>query len=168
MNEKLNQYVRLILNEELRKVVGDYLKGFGEELYNCPASTAFHHAYRGGLVDHTAEMCKLGLFFLECPDFWGVNKDYLLASIILHDLGKIGRYEFRGEKIVHSSLENIKEHEWKAVNDLGDKLPEEVQRAILSHMGGWSETGFYPDDLLSAVVASVDLISSRLEGKFVA
>jgi len=168
--EKLEHYVFLIGDEELREGVKKYIEYKGEELFRSPASRRHHHAYEGGLVNHIIQVCEIGRHIIQAFGL-NVNLDYYLVSAILHDMGKVGKYRWDGEEKtwVHNT-----ENMYSRIDDSYDAilnftrvtgviLPKEIQLAILSHMGGWSTTGVYPDTLLSAVLHSADLISSRLE-----
>lgn len=151
LNPKLGQYAAKIGNDALRNAVLCHLSSLEPDLSWCPASSKFHHAYPGGLVDHTAEVCLIGEKIMMSAGL-NVNLDYFYAAALLHDAGKI-----------HWTTP---EHERGVITDLaasGLEIPVEVEEAILGHMGGWSKTGVYPDKLLGAVLHAADLISSRLE-----
>ncbi len=56
------------------------------QLSRAPAGKTWHHAYLGGLLEHTltvAELCRLA-----APFYPKVNVDLLITGAILHDLGK--------------------------------------------------------------------------------
>jgi len=54
----------------------------------CTGGKAIHHAYRGGLLEHTLSMVRIAA--LLC-DHYGplLNQDLLLTGTTLHDLGKV-------------------------------------------------------------------------------
>ncbi|NLU40788.1 MAG: HD domain-containing protein [Firmicutes bacterium] len=57
-----------------------------------PAAIRHHHAYMGGLLEHTvgvAAMCKSARGFYQ-----GVHGDLLMAGAILHDIGKLEAYDY--------------------------------------------------------------------------
>ena len=83
ISERLNT----IENKNLTKLVSALLKRYGQDFYEYQAAAKIHHAYVGGLATHTYEMLKLGVEV--CKLFKEVNYDYLIAGIIIHDLGKI-------------------------------------------------------------------------------
>ncbi|HYF50928.1 MAG TPA: 3'-5' exoribonuclease YhaM family protein [Planctomycetota bacterium] len=56
-----------------------YMKG--------PAATAVHHAWVGGLVEHVLSAAKTAQAIAEQRPF--LNRDLLIAGVILHDIGKI-------------------------------------------------------------------------------
>ncbi|VEN74947.1 HD family phosphohydrolase [Candidatus Desulfarcum epimagneticum] len=58
----------------------------------APAAKSMHHAYIGGLLEHTLSMCllidKIGRHYA------GINTDLLLVGAALHDIGKIREFEW--------------------------------------------------------------------------
>jgi 3'-5' exoribonuclease len=56
-----------------------------------PASKLYHHAYRGGLLEHTHRVVQLARSLL--PHFPELNGDLVLAGTILHDMGKLKELE---------------------------------------------------------------------------
>jgi len=51
-----------------------------------PAAKNVHHAYIGGLLEHTFSVVRLAAIM---GDYYKVNKDLLIAGAIFHDIGKI-------------------------------------------------------------------------------
>ena len=60
----------------------------------CPASTAGHHAELGGLLKHTCEVAHIGLSIAKL--YPAADQDLVLAGILLHDIGKLESYRWRG------------------------------------------------------------------------
>lgn len=87
MRERIRVAVDAFQSEDLRKLVGEMLKMAGKELDYYPAAMRMHHAERGGLLHHTTSMMKLAEGVLECYPY--LNRDLLMAGVIIHDLGKI-------------------------------------------------------------------------------
>ena len=163
---KIENALKLVQDPHLRGcsfLYLDKLKMMGFD--HAPASRGVHHAYDGGLRDHTEEMIDLALHLVKkVPN---INLDYLIVAIVFHDAGKTQLYIKVDDHYEHNSLIENKDHSLVPVDDwayLGYSMPEEVRLAILSHMGGWSVTGVYPDRLLDTIVCAADLISSRLKG----
>jgi len=73
------------LRRVLRAVFGD--EEFFSRFVKCPGARAHHHAYLGGLVEHTlavATVCRaLG------PLYDQVDTDLLVTAALLHDIGKV-------------------------------------------------------------------------------
>ena len=93
-NEMFSELVS-VLNENLSdeyiiKLADKFLKdeNYVKMLKSMPAAKSIHHAYIGGLLEHTLGMLKIGVFL--AGHYGGyVVKDVLLASILLHDAGKM-------------------------------------------------------------------------------
>ena len=53
---------------------------------NAPAAIALHHAYLGGLLEHTLSVMELGNVIL--PLYPQLDSDLVLTALFLHDIGK--------------------------------------------------------------------------------
>ena len=74
-------------DEDLKKLTRGMLELAGEKLKWFPAAQRMHHAERSGLLHHTTDMLKLAESLLAIYPW--LNRDLLLAGVIIHDLGKI-------------------------------------------------------------------------------
>jgi len=163
---ELNAFLDKIVNEDLRRAVDRYLRCY-PDFYSVPASLSHHHVFTGGTLVHTLEVCSMGLKIIESCNL-DVDEDWFLAAAILHDVGKVDEYEWSDEehKWVRKTKKQRIDHSLKPILNFQIlteyELPKSIQLAILSHMGGWSQTSVYPDDLLSALLHSCDLLSSRI------
>lgn len=86
---ELNAFVESISHERLRETVATVLTnlpGFNE----TPGAISMHHAYRGGLLEHTVHMARACKALL--PLYPEVHEDLALAGIIVHDAGKVDEY----------------------------------------------------------------------------
>ena len=69
----------------LRQVFGD--KDFFARFCSCPGSQSYHHAYLGGLLEHTIAVAQLCRGVAESyPD---ADSDLLVTAALLHDIGKV-------------------------------------------------------------------------------
>ena len=78
-HRKLKETVLLIVNQ------------IEDKLLTWPAALHNHHSLRSGLLYHTLTMLQAGEALLQIYTF--LNKDLLLAGIILHDIAKIEEIE---------------------------------------------------------------------------
>lgn len=98
MLKELRDIILSIANPQLKSLL-DYFfsdEDFVSRFSTAPAAQRIHHAYIGGLLEHTlssAKMCDA-----LCPQFPTVDRDLLLTAAILHDAGKIE--EFRWDKSI--------------------------------------------------------------------
>jgi 3'-5' exoribonuclease len=121
---------------------------FGERklmaaMKKAPAAKAMHHAYVGGLLEHTLGVARLadsisGLY----P---GLDRSLLLAGALLHDIGKLKEFSFdsfpfeysdRGRLVGHMVLgiEMIQE-KINGISGFPEDLGDRLKHLILSHHG---------------------------------
>lgn len=71
-----------------------------ERFFTCPAARNNHHAYIGGLLEHSLEVTRLWLSFAEQPALEGiVSRDLGIVGALIHDAGKIHEYVWEGVPI---------------------------------------------------------------------
>ena len=87
MMAEIRETVQGFRSENLRKLTEGMLEQTGKDLYWFPAAQRMHHAERSGLLHHTTDMLKLAKAMLEIYPW--LNRDLLLAGVILHDLAKM-------------------------------------------------------------------------------
>jgi 3'-5' exoribonuclease len=68
---------------------------FREQFRRAPCSRAGHHAFLGGLLEHTVAVATLANEL--CLIHPGLNPDLLLTAALLHDVGKIREFELGAE-----------------------------------------------------------------------
>ncbi|MBN2417194.1 HD domain-containing protein [bacterium] len=64
----------------------------GRRFREAPGGKLWHHAYSGGLIEHTlsvAAVCEA-----MCLQYTGIDRDLLITGALLHDIGKIEEYTF--------------------------------------------------------------------------
>jgi 3'-5' exoribonuclease len=77
----------------LRNLLGD--ARLRADLRRSPCSRTGHHAYLGGLLEHTVAVATLALE--TCTLHAKLDQDLLLTAAIAHDLGKIREYDLGAE-----------------------------------------------------------------------
>ncbi len=63
------------------------------DFFKYPAAKSIHHAFIGGLAEHTLNMLRLSEKFI---DMYALDRDLLWMGIILHDYSKINELECYG------------------------------------------------------------------------
>lgn len=89
LEEKLHKYVDSVKNEYLNKLLRCFFdnKKFMTGFKTASAAKTVHHAYIGGLLEHSvtvADICEA--LILIYPT---VNRDLLITAALCHDIGKI-------------------------------------------------------------------------------
>lgn len=94
MWKRLNEILKGIKHAELAALVQEFLAD--AELMNkfrrAPAASSMHHAYIGGLLEHTLALLELGLVVI--PRYPKLSLDLVLAGLFLHDIGKAAELSF--------------------------------------------------------------------------
>src|SRR6266581_3831197 len=85
--EFILQTTRTIVDPRLRALCDAFLKEWGERFRRTAAARNYHHARRGGLIEHTAQMMRVALKIAAL--YPALNVDLLLAGILFHDCGKL-------------------------------------------------------------------------------
>ncbi len=71
----------------LRGLLGEIFSGSRwEQFIRNPAAKRFHHAYIGGLLEHSVDVAEVALSIAATVP--GVDKDMIIAGALLHDIGK--------------------------------------------------------------------------------
>jgi 3'-5' exoribonuclease len=92
----------------LRQLVESILTKYRAEILTCPAARHNHHAFVGGLLEHTLSVTKTCIFLADkYADYYAdmqppLNKGMVAAGAILHDIGKLREYDRRPEGAVFS------------------------------------------------------------------
>ncbi|MDI3281362.1 MAG: HD domain-containing protein, partial [Bacillota bacterium] len=108
--------------DELRKSIADpgyralveavFTPDFLGRFAGAPAAQRYHHAYRGGLLEHTVNVASIASRLAEV--YPQADRDLLVAGALLHDAGKVAElqqglgggisYTTAGRLLTHSVL----------------------------------------------------------------
>jgi 3'-5' exoribonuclease len=83
----VRESVAEITDPRLRALAEAFLAEWGDRFRRTAAARNYHHARRGGLVEHTAQMMRVAKGI--APLYPELNLDLLLAGILFHDSGKL-------------------------------------------------------------------------------
>lgn len=82
----VNQVFENLLDARLRLLTTTVLSDLSEKWKRAGAARCFHHARRGGLLEHTAQMLKASESLAPLyPEIW---PDLLHTGVLFHDIGK--------------------------------------------------------------------------------
>lgn len=93
----LEHLAREVYDADLRALLDAFLgdEAFRAELRRAPCTRSGHHAYLGGLLEHTV---AVGTLCLEtCVLHPRLNSDVLICAALLHDVGKLREFELGAE-----------------------------------------------------------------------
>ena len=93
----LEHIAREVHDPALRAVVDRVLftEPVAAEFRRAPCTRAGHHAYLGGLLEHTVSVGTLALEL--CPLHPRLDSDLLIAAALLHDVGKVREFTYGAE-----------------------------------------------------------------------
>ncbi|MGA2229514.1 MAG: HD domain-containing protein [Tepidisphaeraceae bacterium] len=149
MCQRLFEICGSVKNRHLSAIVQAYLED--EELMNnfcrAPAAMNFHHAFIGGLLEHTLNAMEVA--DAVCNFYPGLNRDLVVVGIFLHDIAKTWElsydcafsYTDGGQLVGHvvKSAIWVEQKAQKAAELLGEPIPrplvDVLQHIILSHHG---------------------------------
>jgi len=147
-------------------------KEFVRKFKTAPAAKKMHHAYIGGLLEHTLSMASLA--DKVAGHYSGVDRDLLLAGAILHDIGKTRELEYE-ISIDYSDEGRLLNHIVIGIEMIDEKLseiekfPEEkmllLKHMIVSHHGTREFGSPEPPKTIEAVILNyIDEIDSKVKG----
>ncbi|MCF0258557.1 MAG: HD domain-containing protein [Erysipelotrichaceae bacterium] len=142
MEQEIFRMVEEMENPVIRSLAGSLLKDNLLDFLTYPAAVKNHHNYVGGLAWHTISMARLADSVVNLYPF--LNRDLLMAGILLHDLGKtielsspvLPEYTANGNLIGHISLMTSlldREAVRQGVQDSEEAML--LKHLILSHHG---------------------------------
>jgi len=140
----IKEYAARVKNPHLKKLIDSYFedKEFVKDFKNAAAAVRYHHAFKGGLLEHTLAVTEICDAISRV--YHNLNYDLLVSGAILHDIGKIREYKTlattkvtdEGKLLGHITigygwvLEKIKQ-----INDFPQDLRDRLLHIILSHHG---------------------------------
>ena len=140
--DKFDRLIKSVLTPGLRLVLDNVFEGETYERFlRNPAGMRLHHAYIGGLLQHSVDVATLASNMADT--IGGVDKDLIVAGALLHDVGKLREisasmgfpYTTEGRLLGHISMSAaiVQEAAAKA-RVTGPKL-QHLLHIVLAHHG---------------------------------
>ena len=144
--------------------------GFVERYKHAVAAKAFHHAWIGGLIEHTlviVAQCEQ-----SCKKYPFVSRDLLLTGAILHDIGKLEEYQtttaIQVTPIItlvgHLTLEAGRILSFRGKAGIDENMLLKLAHIVISHHGryefGSPKLPAIPE---AVILAGIDEIDARVE-----
>lgn len=83
----IHRHCESIQDPRLHALCAYFLNTMGEHFERTAAAKKNHHARRGGLVEHVAQMMRSAAAL--CTVYPELNRDLLIAAVLFHDVGKL-------------------------------------------------------------------------------
>jgi len=144
MKKELFQVIGSVETPHLKKLLHAIFQGdLLEQFLLAPAAKKMHHAYLGGLAEHTLSVT--GLAGKLSDHYPALDCDLLTAGALLHDIGKIQEFNFSavpfdytdpGRLIGHLVLgSEMVRKEAVHIDDFPEGILDQLIHLILSHHG---------------------------------
>jgi 3'-5' exoribonuclease len=149
MFQRLTEICATLKNHHLAAIVRAYLDDaeLMDKFRRAPAASSFHHAFLGGLLEHTLNAMEVA--DAVCAFYPRLNRDLVVAGIFLHDIAKTWElaydsafsYTDGGQLVGHvvKAAMWVEEKSRVAAEALGEPIPrpliDVLQHIILSHHG---------------------------------
>jgi 3'-5' exoribonuclease len=141
----------------LSSLTKKFFERFEDNFRRTAAAKKNHHARRGGLVEHVAQMMRAADALCHVYPQW--NRDLLIVGVLFHDCGKLWEnsypkdgfnqiHSIRGEMLGHipmgievvntlwrELLENTESHEWLTLDPNSEDVRLHLLHLIASHHG---------------------------------
>lgn len=106
----LESAVSNIADPRLQTLCQAFLTKYGSRFRRTAGARSFHHARRGGLVEHVAQMTRSAIQI--CEAYTMLNRDLLVTGILFHDVGKLweNAYQENGFDMPYSELSELLGH----------------------------------------------------------
>jgi 3'-5' exoribonuclease len=120
--------------------------GFAGGSPRAPRAQSSHHAYLGGLLEHTVAVATMALEL--CTLHPRLDRDLLLAAAIVHDLGKTREFTY-GAEIARSREGTLLGHVELGLRLIGEHAPATLEgerrlaleHCVILHHGADSSSG---------------------------
>lgn len=178
LHPKLKAITNKIRDEELRRKVAELLENpvfeidgkvySGLPLEVSPAGLSHHHCYPGGYIEHVVSTTNLALALCNSVEevYHGkVNRDIVIAGVLLHDIFKPVTYKVNENGSYGSTgLADYMDHLSIVISELVRKgFPLEVVHVVSAHHGDYGP--IRPHTIEALICHLADLMDSRLNGE---
>lgn len=172
MFERLTGVTRALKTECLRDLFEVFWMDveFVDRFKAAPAAKKMHHAYVGGLLEHTLSMALLTERI--AGHYSGIDMEMVIAGTILHDIGKIKElscgynfdYSDEGRLLSHIIIGlQMLDEKLKLVPDFPEEKAVLLKHMIISHHGNREFGSPEPPKTLEAVLLNyIDEMDSKI------
>jgi len=148
MFTQLQTILETVSNPPLKAIIRSYLddEQLMADFKQAPAAMSLHHAYLGGLLEHTLNLLRLADAI--CPLYPQLNRQIVIVGLFIHDMGKCAEltwqqgfgYTDEGQLVGHIARGAMwLERKAQDCSAMGHTIPQSLlmvlQHIILSHHG---------------------------------
>jgi len=165
-DKKLRKKVAELLENPIFEVDGKRYSGLPLDV--SPAGLSHHHCYPGGYLEHVVSTANLALAMCSSVErvYHGkVNRDLVIAGVLLHDLFKPVTYVVNENGSYGSApLAEHLDHLSLIISELVRRdFPLELVHVVSAHHGGYGP--IRPHTIEALICHLADLMDSRLNGE---
>jgi len=170
MWDELSSLIETISPDPLRELTLKLVSENEEGLRTYPAAVQYHHAYLGGLLEHTLEVA--GGVHDYAENCSSLDPGMVTAGGILHDIGKVKelekpiapRYSFQGQLLGHLLLgRDMVREAARSISWDNPHIPDLLEHIIISHHGELEfGAAIVPKTAEAIAVYYFDNLSARL------
>ncbi len=182
----IRAHLEALKDPRLRQLCRLFVERFGERYRRTAAARENHHARRGGLVEHVAQMMRATAAITTV--YPALNHDLLMAGVLFHDCGKMWEnsypetgfsqpYNLHGEMLGHiplglelvnklwrELLDLPEAGEWSALDPATEQVRLHLLHLIAAHHGQLEfGSPVLPKTPEAIVLHHIDNIDAKLE-----
>lgn len=177
VDQMLDQLIKIsqtMENEHLSGLLAAFFndRAFVDLFKTAPAAKKMHHAYLGGLLEHTLSIARL--IQAVSGHYKGLDKDLLLTGGILHDIGKVHEFLYEthidysdsGRLLSHIVIGvEMLDKKIETLNGFPDDLALVLKHMIVSHHGTREFGSPEPPKTLEAIILNyLDELDAKVTG----
>ncbi len=177
LRNRLQELLRTISDPDLLNLADCFLidEDFMAKFCKTPAGVKLHHAYFGGLLEHSVQMMEVALQLATLYPL--LNRDLLLMGAFLHDIGKTRELSCDGE-MLYTDIGQLLGHPLLGIEMLHDKIRETekltgapfdpktamlLKHLLISHHGTYeNQSAKLPMTLEAQALHVIDSLDSKL------
>lgn len=172
VDELVNEFRTHLERLEEKKLKESMTRFFDQNpcFFESPASLGNHHAYVGGLLEHSVQTVNMALGIKESFDEdVNINLDLVVAGAVLHDVGKINCYQLNGSNIGKTRVYNIQNHIVNGIKIVSKNIEstklDDLIHIIASHhsIKEWGSP-VQPQTNEAWIIHNIENLSSKIMG----
>jgi len=172
MLSELKRLIALVTDRSLFNLLEKVFQGKTlEDFKTAPAAKRMHHAYIGGLLEHTLSVASLAVGM--AAHYPQLDRDLFLTGALLHDLGKVKEFSYKSVPFEYTDSGRLLGHlvigaemvreAARDVSGLTDERLDQLIHMILSHHGRYEfGSPVLPMTIESILLHHIDDIDAKV------